>query len=226
MKIAIVYIYPEAGGNGHFERALNFVQSYHQCEPRVEHDTVIICNGGKADDETKYLFESLPNCTFLEHDDSGFDIGGYQLAAKSYPCDLMVFLGGNSYIRGPGWLRRIANVFQEQGDNLYGCTGNQGDMRFGVFPHVRTTGFWCSPKLINDHPLRVTDNSQRYPYEHGPNGLTTWALRTGRQAFIVGWNEIRDVHSCDSMPEGFHQGQQANIIIGDRLTAPPYHHCP
>jgi hypothetical protein len=225
MKVAVVFIYPENGGNGHLDRAIKFIASYNAHPAGYVHDSVIICNGGKADDQTRFLFESMPNCQFLEHDDSGFDIGGFQLAARSVPCDLMVFCGGNSYFRGAHWLARIVNVYQTYGDGLYGCTGNQGDSRFNVFPHVRTTGFWCSPKLVNDHPLRVTNNAQRYPYEHGPEGLTTWTLRQQKPVWIAGWNEVKPLHDCDSMRGGFHNASQENIIIGDRLTCPPYYHC-
>ena len=154
------------------------------------------------------------------------DIGSYQFAAQQVICDLMVFFGGGSYFRGPGWLRRMVEAYKGLGDGLYGCTGNQGDSRVNVWPHVRTTGFWCSPKLINEHPFRVIDNSQRYPYEHGQEGLTNWTLSTGRNAWIVGWNDVREIHSCDSMPGTFHKGNQENVLVGDRLTHPPYHHCP
>jgi len=223
MKIAVVYVFPENGGNGHLDRALKFVTTYQANPPMHLHDTVVVCNGARATPEAKFLFESMPDCQFIEHDDSGFDIGAFQLAAKTVTCDMMVFFGGNTYFRRAGWLARMASVFSTYGDALYGCTGNQGDTRFNVFPHVRTTGFWCNPKLVNDHPLRVTDNSQRYPYEHGPEGLSTWTLRTGKRVWVVGWSDIKPLHDCDSMPEGFHKGVQANILVGDRLTCAPYY---
>lgn len=225
MKVVVVYIFPENGGNGHLERALKFVTSYHACPAGQLHDTAVVCNGARCTEEARFLFDSLPNVQYIEHDDSGFDIGGFQKAAATVPADMMVFLGGNSYFRGGGWLRRMVQVFETYGDSLYGCTGNQGDTRFNVFPHVRTTGFWCNPKIINDHPLRVTDNSQRYPYEHGRDGLSSYVINKGKHVWVVGWNDIKPLHDCDSMPEGFHKGAQANILVGDRLTAPPYHWC-
>ncbi len=183
---------------------------------------MIICNGGKANDETRYLFGSLPNVTLLEHDDSGFDIGGFQLAARTHPCDMMVFFGGNTYLRRPGWLNQMVWAWEKYGDCLYGSTGNQGDMRFNVFPHVRTTGFWCSPALVNAHPLRCTHNGLRYEYEHGATGLTTWATGQGKQAWIVAWSGIWSLYSCDSIPNGFRSGDGSNVLIGDRMTEPPY----
>lgn len=225
MKVCIVYIFPQSGANGHLEKAVKFLTSYHANPPMHLHDTVIVCNEAPANDQTRFLFGSLPSASCLDHDGSGMDCGAYQLAAQKVPCDLMVFFGGNTYFRRPGWLHRMASVFQSYGDGLYGCTGNQGDARFNVFPHVRTTAFFCSPALVNEHPLRVTNNSQRYPYEHGPDGLTTWALRKGKPVWIVGWNDVKPLHDCDSMRGGFHQGGQENVLVGDRLTCPPYYHC-
>lgn len=127
---------------------------------------------------------------------------------------------------------RMVSAYQVYGDGLYGCTGNQGDnRRVGngierIWPHVRTTGFWCSPSLINAHPFRVTDNSQRYHYEHGAAGLTTFALSKNKPVMIVGWHDIKPLMECDSMPGGFHNAGQENILVGDRLTAPPYYNVP
>jgi hypothetical protein len=49
-------------------------------------------------------------------------------------------------------------------------------------------------------------------------------VRTGHQAIVVGWDCTRSLYECDSMPGGFHNGTQHNLLIGDRLTEPPYWH--
>jgi hypothetical protein len=233
MNICIVYIYPVAiHGAQHATYAERFVKSYRQHPPGLEHSTVVISNGGGPSSLAVRQCSWLQNAKFLQHDDSGMDIGGYQLAARTAPCDMMVCLGGASYFRGPNWLKRMVEVFEAYGEGLYGCTGNQGDNRVTangierVWPHIRTTGFWCSPKLINSHPFKVFNNSQRYPYEHGQNSLTNWAIINEKPVLVVGWNEIRQLHNCDSMPGGFHNGTQHNLIVGDRLTEPSYHNVP
>jgi len=43
------------------------------------------------------------------------DIGGYQLAARMIPADLMVFLGGTTYIKGQKWLERIVEAYEKHG---------------------------------------------------------------------------------------------------------------
>ncbi len=226
MKIVTLYNYPTPTfGPQHARLAERFVKSYCENPPLMDHMMIVVSNGGRPNGEAYKQFSHIRGTKFLFRENVGMDIGSYQYAAQNVICDLMVFFGGGSYFRGPGWLRRMVEAYQSLGDGLYGSTGNQGDNKVRVWPHVRTTGFWCSPKLINEHPYKVTDNNMRYPYEHGPVGLTSWVLSTGRNAWVVGWDCIKALHECDSMPGTFHRGNQENVIVGDTLTAPPFYHC-
>jgi hypothetical protein len=225
-KLAIAYIYPLGGSGEWRQKAAAFVQSYLQHEPGLDHDTVIVCNGSPCTDDTRALFSLLPGLKFLEHDNSGWDIGGFQAAARAHPCDLMVFFGATAYFRGPGWLVRMLEARTELGDSLFGATGNQGNLSVKVHPHIRTTAFWCSPKLMNSYPQNVSGQGQggdRYAAEHGVNCLTNWAFRHKKQPWVVGWTCAAPVQDCDSIPETFHQGTQSNLLVGDRLTGPPYY---
>lgn len=224
MKIACVFNYPTPDfGPQHARLAERFVTSYRQNPPLKDHMMVVVSNGGRPNGLAYSQFSFITGTKFLYRENVGMDIGSYQFAAQEVICDLMVFLGGGAYLRGPGWLRRMVEAYESLGDGLYGCTGNQGDGKVRVWPHVRTTGFWCSPKLINRHPYRVIDNNMRYPYEHGSDGLTTWVLSQGKSAWIVGWDCIKALHECDSMPGGFHNDRQQNVMVGDTLTHPPYY---
>lgn len=224
MKIVCVYVYPMMGGFADY--AERFVGSYCANPPMRDHQMIVVSNGGPPNALAVEQFSNIGGTMFLRHDNSGQDIGAYQMAAMKVPCDLMVFFGASAYFRRPGWLRRMVSAYQCYGEGLYGCTGNQGDVRFNVWPHVRTTGFWCNPKLLNEHPLRVSDNNQRYPFEHGEDGLTSWVLSKKLPALIVGWNQVAPLHQCDAMPGTFHKGNQENVLVGDRLTHPPFYHCP
>lgn len=224
MKIACVYCYPTPNNGAPFARlADRFVSTYVQHPPLMNHMMVVMSNGGPPNPQAYKQFSAIEHTKFLLHDNSGYDIGAFQKAASTIICDLMVFFGSSTYFRGPGWLKRMVEVYESLGDGLYGCTGNQGDRRVNVWPHVRTTAFWCSPKLLNEHPFRVGDPTQRYPYEHGEHCLTNFALSQGKSAWIVGWNEIKPLHVCDSMPGGYHNGTQHNLMVGDTLTHPPYY---
>ena len=224
MTPVLIYILPTAKhGQKHFHYGCRFVRTFKENPPDYDYRLYVVSNGGPPSGKAVVQFSWLRG-RFIEHDDSGMDIGAYQLVARSIASEMMVFFGGSSYFRKPGWLKRMVEVFNQERGDLYGCTGNQGVGN--IFPHIRTTGFWCDPKLLSEHPMRVTQNSQRYPYEHGPHGLTSWMLATGRDAWVVGWDTARPLHDCNSLPGGLHNGTQHNLIVGDRLTEPPYYHAP
>jgi hypothetical protein len=228
LKVAIVYIYPHAGADGHIHKAVEFLETYHSNPPGLEHETIIVCNGAPVNKDTQRLFSGLPNCRFINHSGSGKDIGGYQLAAQHIACDLMVFLGGNTYFRRPNWLYRMGESWLKYGDTLYGTMGSAGGFSNGIqiHPHIRTTGFAMSPDLMNLYPVRVTKNSQRYPFEHGSNCLTSWIYSQGKEVWIVGWSGEYPLAACNSIPNGYHNNDQSDLIIGDRLSKPPYWHTP
>ena len=223
MRIALVYIYPLDGRDVHGERAMRFIDSYHRNPPGLDHSTVIVCNGGSTCAYTGFVFSSLPQASMLWHNDEGMDIGGFLSAAWATDCDLMVFCGGNSYFRNPGWLVRVRDSFLKHGDTLYGSTGNQGVG--STQPHIRTTGFWCSPQLLRAYPKQTIQNHERYEFEHGNTSLTSWVKARGLQPWVVTMAGEYPLQACDSAPGGYHRGAQENLLMGDRMTCPPFHPC-
>ena len=221
VKIAIVYIYaPAAGKNDAY--AMRFLDSYHANPPGLDHQSVIVLNGTPQTSETTCLFSSLPNCTFLEHDNSGFDIGGFQAAARAIPCDMMVFFGASTYFGRPGWLIKMATAFNRLGNAQYGAMGNFGDGAVAVWPHIRTTAFWMNPALMNACPIKVTRPEQRYPWEHGRNCFTEWVTKQGLKSWVVTFHmELLWPH-WNLDPEGYARGNQSNLLAGDRMCEPPY----
>ena len=220
--IVVVYIFPMNGAGGFFDLALRFIQTYTKFPAGHDHQVVVVCNGSPVTEEAQCLFGEIQNCLFLEHDNSGYDIGGFQKASREIPGDLMVFFGATAYIRGPGWLARMVDAWQKHGDTLYGTTGNRGHVAVGVQPHVRTTGFFLSASLFNQYPHQVTTPGGRYPFEHGPECLTTWIKSRRLHPFIVAWTGEYPEALWDSIPNGFRQGNQSNVITGDRMTRIPY----
>lgn len=224
--IVAVYIFPQNGAGHFLDLAMRFKQSYLQNPAGLDHQMVVVCNGSPVTDEAQCLFGDIPGCAFVEHDNSGFDIGGFQEASREIPGDVMVFFGSTAYIRGPGWLARMVDAWQAHGDTLYGTTANRGHAAVGVYPHIRTTGFWISSSLFNQYPYRVTTPQGRYPFEHGPECLTSWIKARRLIPWLVAWDGEYQEHGWDSVPNGYHKGDQSNLITGDRLTMPPYHPVP
>lgn len=218
LQPTIVYIYPAADGVKHTELALRFIQTYNRFPPGGDHKTIVVLNGAKRETLFEAMFASIPNVEFLERDDSGWDIGGYQDASKHFPAELMVFFGGSAYFKKPGWLPRIVSAYQKYGPGIYGATVNRGDPRRGVYMHIRTTGFWMPSELLNKYPEKVIHQEQRYPFEHGPNNITTWVKKQGLRARLVTWfGEYLWENWDDPYPMMYHNGQPA-LLFADRIT--------
>lgn len=222
MKIEIVYVWPAGSGDKYVENAWKYLTSYHQCPAGIDHENIVVCNGGQTD-SIPDLFKTLPNCRIAHHDNSGFDIGAFQAMSRQSTADLMVFFGVSAYIRGEGWLKRMVDAWQKHGNHQYGVMGNQGDDRYGVFPHIRTNGFWMAPSLLNDYPEVISRSEQRYGFEHGATCLTQWIKQRGLRSYVVTWGEEVLYPGWDAILNGFHQGDQSALIIGDRMTDPPYY---
>lgn len=227
MNIIAVYVFPTVPGP-HFDNACRFVASYNQHPAGAEHRLLVVSNGGPPSLDMRALIDQIDHpVEVLEHDNSGWDIGAFEAAAAHYPCDMMVFFGTTAYLRGPGWLKRMAEAFDRHGPAcLYGSTANNGNLAIGVHPHIRTTGFFLAPLLLNVYPLRVTEPSQRYASEHGMNCLTAWFWSKSLPTFMVTWDGEYQWPSWDQIRNGYHNGDQSNIIVGDRLTCPPFYPSP
>jgi hypothetical protein len=184
-----------------------------------------VSNGGKPDLMTEALFAPF-DPVFFERANIAKDVGSYFDAAKRFPCDLMVFLGGSTYIRGANWLKRIVQSFTKHGDGLYGTMHHNGVDAFGVKPHIRTSGFWMPPALLCKYPEQITREDQRYPFEHGANCLTSWVSSKGLPVNIVTWTDEYPLGSWAHIPNGFHAGNQEGLILGDRMSRPPFHPIP
>ena len=223
MKIAAIYVYPQDGSGSVHDSAFRFVDSYHRNPAGIDHELVVVCNGSPITDDARFLFGSVENLRFLEHDNSGYDIGAYQRAAREVACDMMVFFGTSTYLKGPGWLKRMADAFTEKGNGLFGTMANTGVPHVGVRPHIRTTAFWLAPALFNQYPHHVTEPGQRYEFEHGATCLTSWVYGRGLGVWVVGWSGIYRQSQWHFIPNGFHSGDQSDMLAGDRHSEPPYH---
>jgi hypothetical protein len=223
MKVEVVYVYPNISGNGYGAYAERFLASYLENPPLIDHVTTVVCNGGSPDIETKGMFSCLPDVTFLTGSNAAYEISAYQEASQQSSADVIVFFGASAYVRKPGWLLRMVSAFKRHGEAQYGCMANRGSG--SVHPHLRTTGFWTTPKLFNSYPKKITRTEQRYPFEHGPTCFTTFVTSRGFKSWLV--TAVGDYlwEEWDSAPGIIHQGAQENLLTGDRLTEPPYHWC-
>lgn len=190
MKIEIIYVYSNEID------AARFIESFHARPPGADYTFCLVLNRqpGKEGKVLKLMSDRV-----VQHDNSGWDVGAYQAAADCSQADLCLFLGSHTYFQFPYWLRRMVTVAQSHGlENLYGAFATSL-----VQPHIRTTAFWCNPKLFREiYPERVrctNSGGDRYEFEHGERSLTTrWLLAEGhpglaasrRKAFLVTWDDV------------------------------------
>lgn len=227
MKVTIVYVYPNIGSDHYLTLAARFLKTYHEHPAGFPHESLVVCNVHPPNEEVDLLFGSLENYRAMHHDNSGYDCGAYQHAARdNTSSDLMVFFGASAYLKGAGWLARMVESYMKMGPTLYGTMGNRGAPHIGVHPHIRTTSFWIPPALFNQYPHRVTDPSHRYPFEHGPDCLTSWVSRQGLVPYVVSWSGIYRWELWDAFPNGYHRGNQSDMLAGDRNSEPPFYPVP
>jgi len=184
--------------------AKRFVSQYMEFPPgTTDHTLHVIVNGGaRLTQQQKDLFSPLiPE--FFYHDNSGKDVGGFQMFAKATDSDFMFCIGAPGRPRTPCWLDMFVEVFENHGPGIYGPWG------FSVpQPHIRTTIFGISPHVLNAYPQAV-DNGHRYEFEHGGNSITRFCTRHGLATLQV---TLRGVFGLDN----FHPVNIEDSIFADQ----------
>ncbi len=185
MRIAIVYIFPQVGVDKYTPFARRFVDSYLENPPGVaDHQVHVFVNGGVPGPLHTRLFNPL-TCVFHPSNNFGKDIGAFQVAAHTIPCDLLVCFGAHIYFPRAGWLDYMVRAYQDNGPALYGnyCFHQPT-------PHVRTTNFWLPPQLLASYPHQVSDGN-RYEFEHGITGsIVRHVLGLGYPALQLTWTGV------------------------------------
>lgn len=223
MKIELVYVYwtqhPEVE-----TLSKRFVDTYFVNPPGEEHTTTIVCNGGQPTGERRALFDRLPNVSYLDHDNSGWDIGAFIAASKQSTADMAVYFGPSIYFYRAGWLTRMVEAWQKHGPGMYGMTSS-----FESSPHLNTTGFWCSPKWLAEYPYPMVTKNDRYNFEHGTanksqgikapdtNGARTfWRIihKKGLPVKLVTWDGEYDWWDWRKPANIFRRGSQSNMLLG------------
>jgi len=186
LTVNVVYVYPNLF---RFERYVHrFVRTFKQFTPgKTKFSLVIVVNGLDLSEKQKELFDGL-NPTFINHDNSGKDIGAFIAAANAFSnTALQVCFGTYIHFHQPNWLDRITDVYASYGPGLYGCW-SYAEPRL----HIRTTAFWLPAQLLLSYPSYVS-SSTRYEFEHGKNSILTWVHdKLGFNSYIVSWSRTVD----------------------------------
>lgn len=197
----------------HEDMACRFVASYGVYPPGVEHNTVVISNGGKPTNLMQSICAPLPKLEWFVHDDKGWDVGGFIALAPKLDCDFAVWMGGISWFQRAGWMLRMVQAWQKRGPGLYGSLAS-----YQIRPHIVTSGFWCSPKLVAEYPVKVETHAQRGEFEHGQDSLTMRAYRSGLPVMLVTWDGEWTMPEWRTPKNIFRRGDQSNCLTYYRHT--------
>lgn len=170
MKVDVVYTcVPD--GVATLSHITKFIATHHAYPGGFDHRVVPIFNGGNPSTVQKIPFSGLDHCFLERPSNIGWDIGGYIEAAKTVcaDSDIMVCFGESVYFHHPGWLSRIVDSWKKFGEGIYGAFGSNV-----IRPHLQTTAFFTSPRLLRLYPMNVSTKKDRYEFEHGKRSFMSF----------------------------------------------------
>ena len=209
MRICLCYTCVTTGKRT-ADHAAKFLATYHQFQPGIEHDTLIICNGGPLKTEQAVMFSSLNAQLWPRQNDEGWDLTGYIEAANGPAAhyDMMLCLGESNYFHREGWLWRLAEAWEKWGPGMYGPYATNV-----VRAHLQTTAFACAPFLLRNYPYRVAGRKDRYEFEHGQQSLWRRTALRGMPVKLVTWDGEWDPRAWRTPKDIIWRGDQSNCLM-------------
>lgn len=203
--VTIVYIHPHVDSDAN---AVRFVRSFLENLPGHPCNMIVTVNGGSITGQIRSLFAQIRKAQFFQHDDSGFDIGGYIALAKARPdLKLLFCCGGPTTFSRAGWLKKIMDAWLEYGPGMYGTNAS-----YEVRPHLNTSGFVIERDEIVKYPHPVTDRFSRYEFEWGKGALWRRVRRSGKQTMLVTWDGVWYPEEWRIPKNGYRAGDQTNCL--------------
>lgn len=208
MKIDVVYTCV-SGGEATLNRITKFVATHHAYPGGIDHRLVVVSNGGPLKTSEQIPFSATDHCILTRSND-GWDIGGYIEVADtvSSGADLMVCFGESVYFHRPGWLAAIVKAWEENGEGMYGPFGSNV-----VRPHLQTTAFATSPRLLQMYPMNVLTKKDRYEFEHGKRSFMTFVENLKLPVRMVAFDGVYSKYLWRIPPNIIWSGDQSNCLV-------------
>lgn len=209
MRIVLAYITVTGGIHTDIFSA-RFISSYLAFPPGVEHETLVICNGGPASKQIGCILAGLPDVRFFPRNNSGWDIGGYIEASlgPAKGADMIVCFGESVYFHREGWLKPLVEAWETHGEGMYGIFASNV-----IRSHLNTTAFCTSPKLLAAYPCMVTTGKDRYDFEHGQFAFWRLLAMQRRPTMLVTWDGVWAPHQWRGPTNILWRGDQSNCLV-------------
>lgn len=210
MKIVVAYVAVAAGPITE-DYVSRFVTTWQEFPPGIEHDTVVISNGGPLSTAAALMLsESQLQAKMFMRSNDGWDVQGYLEAARG-PCaayDAMLCLGESNYFFREGWLARLVQAWNHNGEGMYGPYSSNA-----VRSHLNTTAFFTSPALLRTYPKKVSTRQDRYEFEHGAKAMWRRVHARGLPVRLVTWDGEWEPQRWRMPRNVLWRGDQTNILM-------------
>lgn len=187
-----------------------FVSTYQAFPSGIDHDMLIICQGGPLPTDLAVMFSGMNAKQWPHPNEPGWDIAAYQDAAWG-PCadyDMMLCLGESNYFHREGWLKRFVDVWERVGSGMYGPYGSNV-----VRTHLQTTAFACSPDMLRQYPKKVSSKQDRYQFEHGERAFWRLLVKKGIPVRMVTWDGDWNPRNFRTPRNIMWRGDQSNLLM-------------
>jgi hypothetical protein len=178
--------------------------------PGVDHETLVICNGGPPSQQIRTILFGLPHIQFFPRNNAGWDIGGYVDASKgpALGADMILCLGETVHFHRAGWLKRLVEAWETHGEGMYGVFASNV-----IRAHLNTTAFATAPKFLAQYPVEVVTRKQRYEFEHGAWGFWRLLSREAKPTLLVTWDGVWKPHEWRRPANILWRGDQSNCLM-------------
>jgi len=204
LNVGVIYCCPTIQPATYLPNVRRFVQTWLAHPPGHDHHLHVMINGDQFPESFQQELSPL-EYHWEQCSNTGWDIGAYQRAAATVPCDMMVCLGAHVSFNHENWLARMVDSFTDNGPGLYGAWGVE-------FPtiHIRTTAFWFPPQLLASYPVYVgSARTSRYQFEHGQDSFTKFAIDNG---FPVRMVTMRGIFEPKQWPDNIPSDEDCLLL--------------
>lgn len=223
MKVAVTYLhivgrgYPEAPEPSHYvpfeER---FSETYQKYDPGFPHHLRVVCCGGPVDDSIKALYPFADS--FSTYMGAGSDLGTQQDAMKELDADFVVNLATPISFWKSGWLNRMVEARNKNGDGLYGPFASNEWL-----PHIRTSCWAVDRETFLRYPHLIDTREKCYLAEHKDKSpalwqFTFWYCSIARPTLMVTWDGEYGPLDWRTPANIMYRGDQSNCLMHDRYT--------